>query len=583
MKRFTNESALLDAALACLAFAPLLIGAANEIQEIDPLQYAEVSRRMLLSGDWAHLKDFAGPFLNKPPATFWLMAIAFRIFGPTSFAVRLPSLLMGAVLLGATARLGTLMNSRRVGWLAAALLGASPAFQLMVADPKVDMVATAFMTLAVLFLYEARTRPRRVYVAWVFAALGVLTKGPIGLVAPAMAVVPEALRQRWDGAAEPSSAGFGRRLWCRIALFKPVTGLLLFVAVLAPWYVELTREYGREGPLFMVWTQGLGRLLGDSWVNDTTPAFFLHTGLWAFLPFTPAFVYELARRLLDWRKARFQLPPDAARLLLWWFLLPFIVISLSRYKLPQYLFWLAPPAALMSARRLALLAEAASPAALTWLRRIQAGIAGLVPLFALGFLLFCFPAGPAALALWVAGVTALVAAGFAASGRLPGAQGVAALAVLSFTGFNAFFQGYVHPSLLEYQPVREFGELARKVDPDGHWLPLFRTPSPTDNGYAFYARRETTDVEQASYLAELVARGETRVAITSPEALGELEGAGLTVKPLLLLPSFPTSRPSGRFLRANTRPQVVSHLVMVKLSLKQGAANVAPTSQMQPP
>jgi len=73
-----------------IAFAPLLLGVADQIQEVDPAQYAEVGRRAFESGDWIHLKDNFGPFLNKPPLTFWLMCGAFKLFGLTSFAVRFP-------------------------------------------------------------------------------------------------------------------------------------------------------------------------------------------------------------------------------------------------------------------------------------------------------------------------------------------------------------------------------------------------------------------------------------------------------------------------------------------------------------
>lgn len=559
-------SSLLELALVAAAFVPLLIGASNEIQEVDPAQYAEVGRRMFESGDWARLKDNAGPFLNKPPMTFWLMAGAFRLFGETSFAVRLPSLVMGVVLLAATARIGALLLGRRTGMLGAALLGASPAFQLMVADPKVDMVTTALMACTLLCLLEARRRPAMVHLAWAAAGLGILTKGPIGLVAPALAVLPEALRQRWGGGEGPGSAdSTWARLWRRLLPFKPLAGPLLLAAVVAPWFLELGREHGAKGPLFMIWTQGLGRLLGNEWRNDTTPAFFLHTGLWAFLPFTLLLLFELAHRFQAFRRSGWRLPPDERRVLLWWLALPFVIISLSRFKLPQYLYWLGPPAALLAAQGLERAAAEHTGRAFRALGRIHGALALLVPPLVLFMLRVCFPAGTGATASWMLGAVALAGVGMLATLRLPRAQGLAALAVLPFTGANLFFEGHIHPSLLEYQPSREVGELAREVDPRGRVLPFFRAASDPANGYAFYARRSAVDVELEELVA-LVSRGEARVAVVSPESFALLPGAGLTAERLLELPWYRTSRPSRAFLQASTRPSQVRPIWLVRLA-----------------
>src|SRR5215831_9762246 len=122
------------AAFAVGAFAPLLLAATDTIQQYDPAQYAEVARRMFESGDWAHLRDAFGPYLDKPPLTFWLINGSFWLFGETSFAVRLPVLILGAVLLYFTYRIGSLLWDQRTGLLAAAFVSSSIAFLIMIAD-----------------------------------------------------------------------------------------------------------------------------------------------------------------------------------------------------------------------------------------------------------------------------------------------------------------------------------------------------------------------------------------------------------------------------------------------------------------
>ena len=558
MNRASLDRPAAEYALIAVAFAPLLLGTANEIQQVDPAQYAEVARRVVQSGQLANMHDAFGPYRDKPPITFWLIALCYRLFGETSFSVRLPSLVLGAALLWATWRIGAELWDRRTGRISAALLGASVAFQLMVADPKIDMIVTAWMAWTVYFLLLGRRKGWAMYLGWFFAALGVLTKGPIGLVAPALGVLPEALRRRW-GDAEGD-----RGLWSRLSRFKPFTGPLLLLALVVPWLLQNQREFGTEsGPMFLLWEQSFGRLFIRSYRNDTTPLFFLHTALWAFLPFVPVLLFELGRRFLAWKRAGFRLPPDETRIVLWWLFLPLIGISASSYKLPQYLYWLAPPAALIAGRAITRWVESGGERPVKVLGLLQRGLTLLVFLLIAVVLWFAFPPTVPARVLWLFAVAAINGGGWALARRMaPDAQ-LAALCVFTLAGFHVFFQAHLHPSLLGFQPDREFGELAREVDPQGQVLPFVR--AGTTNAAAFYARRDITEVDPPA-LQGLVKEGKSRVAVVAKEALPEVEAAGLTVQPLLELPSYPTSRPRGSFLNARTRSQVVQQLVLVQVA-----------------
>src|SRR5437667_1594607 len=110
------------ATLCGVAVLPSLFALPGEIWEGDPSGYAEVARRMVVSGDWLHLYDNFGPFLNKPPLALWGIAVFVKLLGSTSLAVHLPALLFGLLLLAATARIGRLLWSLEAGLSAAALL-----------------------------------------------------------------------------------------------------------------------------------------------------------------------------------------------------------------------------------------------------------------------------------------------------------------------------------------------------------------------------------------------------------------------------------------------------------------------------
>src|SRR5207245_508302 len=122
-------------------------------------RYAEVAREMLVRGDWIspHL-DFA-LFLNKPPLTFWLAALVFRIAGPTEWA-RLVSVAAAGVALYATCRLGARLWGERAGIVAGVALATMLGFVLEARTLRPDMVLTASVAVALWCWREATERPR---------------------------------------------------------------------------------------------------------------------------------------------------------------------------------------------------------------------------------------------------------------------------------------------------------------------------------------------------------------------------------------------------------------------------------------
>jgi 4-amino-4-deoxy-L-arabinose transferase-like glycosyltransferase len=529
---------------ACLA--PALLSLFNELQDVDPAQYADVARRML-DGHWLAMRDMTGPFVNKPPLMMWAQAAAMGAVGVTSFAARLPALLFGLLALLATFLIGRELRDSKHGLVAATLLGASVAFHHMVLDPKVDMPLTAMSSLAVWAVLASRRRRWLLWPAWAFAALAVLSKGPIGLALPVMALGPELLRAG-GFSGEPS---FLRRvLWV-----KPGRGLLLMLVLVTPYYFATANAAGGGALVTLLWTLGPGRLLGDTtWRDNTTPLYFVHTGLWALLPFTPLLLAALVRRLASLVKAG-ALPPDVARVPLWWLLVPFVVISFSSYKLPQYIYWLAPPAALLAAEELRGLSLGAHR---VWRRGL---LALALATGALGALVVGvgFPAHWPWLAL-MAGVPC--GAWWATRGGEPEYR-TTALVASSTLGFLAYFHGGLQPALLEYQPSREIAALVRARDPDAAVLPcLDVTPAFS---LSFYAQREVT-VVGLSELAAMVAGGRARVAVVAEGRAQALEAAGLRVESLGRFATFRTSVPTRAFLDRRTREGQLGHVELVGLT-----------------
>ena len=88
-----STTALLLWALAIAAVVRLASLALYPLSDTTESRYAEVARKMLELGDWVTpWYDYGIPFWAKPPASMWLTAASFSVFGINEFAARLPHL-----------------------------------------------------------------------------------------------------------------------------------------------------------------------------------------------------------------------------------------------------------------------------------------------------------------------------------------------------------------------------------------------------------------------------------------------------------------------------------------------------------
>src|SRR5207249_403601 len=85
------------------------------------------------------------------------------------------------------------------------------------------------------------------------------------------------------------------------------------------------------------------------WKNDSGYFFFTHTFLWGFLPWSILAVFALFENLKDLIKTRLKKAGVKEVLTISGFVLPFLALSMSKYKLPHYIFVVFPMAAIFTA------------------------------------------------------------------------------------------------------------------------------------------------------------------------------------------------------------------------------------------
>jgi 4-amino-4-deoxy-L-arabinose transferase-like glycosyltransferase len=119
-----------------------------------------------------------------------MVAAAFRVFGASEAAARLPSALAGLATIALTFEIGRTLLGWRRGLLAAVVLATSPIVLAYGRLVIFDLPLTAFVTAALYCLVRARqSGDDRLWLPLAGLAMGlaILTKGPVGIAVPLLA------------------------------------------------------------------------------------------------------------------------------------------------------------------------------------------------------------------------------------------------------------------------------------------------------------------------------------------------------------------------------------------------------------
>ena len=319
-------------ALAILLWLGFLAGL-RPLALPDEGRYVGVAWEMLRSGQWLVPTLDGLPFFHKPPLFYWLTAAALSLFGPTLWAARLASLLGAAV--AAVALHGFVARRSDAGTARCTVLVllTQPFFYVGAQFANLDMLVAGCISVAILAAASAaleieQGRPARGALAGAYAALalGLLAKGLIGALLPALTILAWLLwTRRWRL--------LGRLLW--------LPGLLLFALIALPWVVEMQRRYPAFFDYFIV-EQHLRRYVQGGFNNPQPFWFYAPVLLLLSLPWSGWLLATLRRPAL----AAPADDPQRLRVLMWiWLGVIVVFFSLPRSKLVGYVLPALPPLA----------------------------------------------------------------------------------------------------------------------------------------------------------------------------------------------------------------------------------------------
>lgn len=184
------------AIVAGLLFIPGL--GAVHLFDWDEINFAEIAREMLATGNWLQPQIGYEPFHEKPPLFMWMQAISMSVFGVNEFAARLPNAIAGIVTLLALYRIGSRWQGRGFGllWVLAYIGSILPNlyFHSGIIDPWFNLFIflgfLAFIRMGDTPASDAVTSGRKnraALLAGFWLGLAVLTKGPVGILLPGLA------------------------------------------------------------------------------------------------------------------------------------------------------------------------------------------------------------------------------------------------------------------------------------------------------------------------------------------------------------------------------------------------------------
>ena len=255
-------------------------------------QYAAAAREMIQTGQYLLPTNDSIPRLQKPPLLYWLIIASYKLFGVYTAATRVPialSVIATAILTFLIGeRLANYWRGFAAGLIYLTLSGTFIFGRIVMPEP----LFSAFFAGAIycgLAGFQERHQRRTWFAGfWICAALACLSKGPHGLILPAMTFAVLAVCYH------------EARIRFRSLLWWPY--LLLFLAIIGPWYIWIEIHLDGAFHRFVAeeWTKHLiGRYPNGTWYDDVPRWQFAASHLAWWFPWSVAILPAL---IFSWRR-----------------------------------------------------------------------------------------------------------------------------------------------------------------------------------------------------------------------------------------------------------------------------------------
>ena len=331
LKENKSASAILGFVLFFVLFCIFFNLGGRTLENQDNMNFAEVGREILETGDWVMMRLGGNIYVDKPPLHFWNIALSYKLFGVSPFAARVPSAFFAA--LGLVGILLFCFQVQRetptMGIYACLFLFSNYAYSYYSRTARIDMEYSVLFSLSLISFYtgyETKKPGRKALfysLFWVLMGMAFLSKGPVAFVPLVIALIYLLIRRNWG------SLRFGILI---------ATSPLLIITIL-PWVILLAVHKDFDRYLY---------LLRTSTIMTRREGFFYYFPS-LFINFLPGTLFMAISLPFLWRWRDEVKKHPGVLFCLTWSTVYFLIIHLTAAKNLRYLLPLFLPLSVITA------------------------------------------------------------------------------------------------------------------------------------------------------------------------------------------------------------------------------------------
>ncbi|GAB3895880.1 ArnT family glycosyltransferase [Spirosoma agri] len=536
-------------------FAPIL--------EPDGALYACIAKTMAQTGDFVNLYAVGLDWLDKPHFPFWVSALGYLVFGINTFAYKFPALLFYLGSAVYTYKFVRLSYPKLTAQIAVLVLLTAFHGVLSNSDVRAEPYLTLLIIGPVYHFYRVflggKTAGNAQSENWLHLIAGSFLTGCAMMTKGVFVIVPigaglglhwlltgnwrELLKPRWYLAVLLSFVFTLPEIYCLYAQFDSHPEKVIFGST------------GVSGIRFFFWDSQFGRFFNTGPIKGAGDKFFfVHTLLWAFLPWSLPLYIGVGKAVIGIVKRRDPCPEYVS---LGSGLATFALFSLSGFQLPHYINIVFPFYAVLTAQFLVSL----NP---TNLRRWITGqtvIGCLLVVLIVALLVVVRPTHLGIALVWVLVIVFATFTLFRQNTMLSLLGRMVGTMLLVAGVLNLF----LYPTFMQYQAGLTAAEFVNDQPKLAQRPTLLYGPDTFGESswsYEFYAHAPTQYVRDDSVLRQLSSRQSVQVFTTSTYA-DSLEVRGFHVRRMAIFPYFHISQLTGDFLNYNTRATTLKPYVLL--------------------
>lgn len=311
----------------------------NDIWNPNEGFYADAVREMFRRNNFLEFYFNNELRFNKPPLTYWSVALSVWLFGLNEFAIRFPMAAMALITIYLTYLTAKRLFGPREGVLAGIMMALSLQFTVNARYSSPEIPLTCFFSMTMYWFIRGYLDKDFRYLLLSYFGLGgtLLAKGyPYAFVIGGIVL----LYLCFESNFRPGE------VWTRLKRLKLAWGLPIVMIVGFSWPVYM---YWLHGDAFfhVLNAETVDRALNYESKGWSSLFFYIEISSWGFLPYSLAFFYALFFFIKNKKLKEVSFPFS-------WLLVMFVIFTLAKGKLPTYFIQAHGAMAIITARFLAM-------------------------------------------------------------------------------------------------------------------------------------------------------------------------------------------------------------------------------------